>query len=201
LQLIYFVYKQTLYDFLAYACECIPINTQKTFCFTEHDKTVLAQPEQNRIEKNGFALSASELTQESINRLLSKSFRKESGKDTYLQTTRNGRQLYASSGEKLDKQGWCQYFTSLDLSKGFHQIQMDPESNAKSVVSSKHNHYEYTRMPFGLKNVPTTFQRCTNNLFEELIYKDCLVYLDAIIIFSTSLEKHILTLKKVFEKL
>jgi len=46
---------------LAYACECIPIHTQKTFCFTEHDETVLEQPEQNRIEKNGFAPSASEL--------------------------------------------------------------------------------------------------------------------------------------------
>jgi len=37
------------------------IHTQKTFCFTEHDKTVLEQLDQNRIEKNGFALSASEL--------------------------------------------------------------------------------------------------------------------------------------------
>jgi len=85
---------------LAYACECMPIHTQKTVCFTEHDKTVLEQPEQNRIEQNGFALSASELIQEPINRLFSESFRKESGKDTYLQTTRNGRQLFASS-EKL----------------------------------------------------------------------------------------------------
>jgi len=72
LQLIYFVCKTD-----AYACECIPIHTQKTFCFTEQGKTVLEQPEQNRIEKNGFALSASKLIQEPINNLLSKSFRKE----------------------------------------------------------------------------------------------------------------------------
>jgi len=38
---------------------------------------VLEQTEQNRIEKNGFALSASELIQEHKNRLLSESFRKE----------------------------------------------------------------------------------------------------------------------------
>jgi len=75
---------------LAYACECIPIHTQKTLCFTEHNKTVLEQQEEKRTEKNGFALSASALIQDLINRLHSESFHKESGKDTYLQTTRNG---------------------------------------------------------------------------------------------------------------
>jgi len=40
-----------------------------------------------------------------------------------------------------------------------------------------------------------------NNLLEDLIYKDCLVYLDDIIIFFTSLEEHILSLKKEFQKL
>jgi len=53
----------------------------------------------------------------------------------------------------------------------------------------------------GLKNAPATFQRCINNLEEDLIYKDCLVYLDDIIILSTSLEKPFLSLKKVFQKL
>jgi len=48
---------------------------------------------------------------------------------------------------------------------------------------------------------PPTFQRCMNNLLEDLIYKDCLVYLDDIIIFFTSLEEHILSLKKVLQKL
>jgi len=40
-----------------------------------------------------------------------------------------------------------------------------------------------------------------NNLLEDLIYKGCLVYLDDIIFFFTSLEEHILSLKKVFQKL
>lgn len=56
-------------------------------------------------------------------------------------------------------------------------------------------------MPFGLKNAPATFQRCMNNLLEDLIYKDCLVYLDDIIVYSTSLDEHMMSLKKVFTKL
>lgn len=103
--------------------------------------------------------------------------------------------------EILDKLGRCQYFTTIDLAKGFHQIQMDQRSIAKTAFSTKYGHYEYTRMPFGLKNAPATFQRCMNNLLEELIYKDCLVYLDDIIVYSTSLEEHIMSIRKVFEKL
>jgi len=78
---------------------------------------------------------------------------------------------------------------------------MESESVAKTAFSTKHGHYEYTGMPFGLKNAPATFQRCMNNLLKDLIYKDCLVYLDDILIFSTSLEEHILSLKMVFQKL
>jgi len=103
--------------------------------------------------------------------------------------------------EILDKLGRCQYFTTINLAKGFHQIQMEPESIAKTAFSTKHGHYEYTRMQFGLKNAHATFQRCMKNVLEDLIYKDCLVYVDDIIIFSTSLEEHILSLKKVLKKL
>jgi len=51
-------------------------------------------------------------------------------------------------------------------------------------------------MPFGLKTAPATFQRCMNNLKEEFVYKDCLVYKDNIIIFTTSLKEHMLSLKR-----
>jgi len=66
----------------------------------------------------------------------------------------------------LDKLGLCQYFTTIDLAKGFHQIQMDQQSIPKTAFSTKHGHYEYTRMAFGLKSAPVTFQRCMNNLLE-----------------------------------
>jgi len=73
---------------------------------------------------------------------------------------------------------------------------MDQKSIPKTAFSTKHGHYEYTRIPFGLKNARATFLRCMNNLLEDLIYKDCLVYLDDIIIYSTSLEEHIMSLKR-----
>lgn len=56
-------------------------------------------------------------------------------------------------------------------------------------------------MPFGLKNAPSTFQRCMNFVLADLLENTCLVYLDDIIIYSVSLQEHFVKLKRVFERL
>ena len=56
-------------------------------------------------------------------------------------------------------------------------------------------------MPFGLKNAPSSFQKTMNSVLSSLEDEKCIVYLDDIIIFSTSLDEHINTLRKVFIKL
>jgi len=101
----------------------------------------------------------------------------------------------------FDKLGRAQYFSTIDLAKGFHQIEMDPQDIKKTAFSTPNGHYEFLRMPFGLKNAPATFQRMVNNVLKDYIGKICLVYLDDIIIFSTSIEEHIVYIKKIFEKL
>lgn len=45
--------------------------------------------------------------------------------------------------ELLDKLGKCQYFTTLDLASGFHQIEMDQEDIEKTAFSTDQGHYEY----------------------------------------------------------
>lgn len=101
----------------------------------------------------------------------------------------------------LDKLGRSQYFTTLDLASGFHQIAMHPDSIEKTAFSVENGHYEFLRMPFGLKNAPATFQRLMDNVLKDLQGKICLVYMDDIIVFSTSLQEHISNLKSVFQKL
>lgn len=101
----------------------------------------------------------------------------------------------------LDKLGRCQYFTTLDLASGFHQIEMHPDDIKKTAFTVENGHYEYCRMPFGLKNAPSTFQRAMENVLRGLINEICVVYMDDIIVFSTSLQEHILNIEKVFQRL
>lgn len=101
----------------------------------------------------------------------------------------------------LDKLGRCMYFTTLDLASGFHQIEVDPRDIAKTAFNVENGHYEFLRMPFGLKNAPSTFQRVMDNVLREHIGVRCLVYMDDIIVFSTSLKEHLDNLRLIFASL
>jgi len=56
-------------------------------------------------------------------------------------------------------------------------------------------------MPFGLKNAPSTLQRVLDDILRPHIGKQCLVYMDDIIVFSTSLQEHMINLREIFETL
>ena len=115
--------------------------------------------------------------------------------------TINDRYPLPNITEILDKLGKCMYFTTLDLASGFHQIEVNPKDIEKTAFTVDFGHYEYVRMPFGLKNAPSTFQRVMDNVLQDLQGKICLCYMDDIIIFSTSLQEHMQSLSKVFERL
>lgn len=101
----------------------------------------------------------------------------------------------------LDKLGRSMYFTTLDLASGFHQVEVDKRDVEKTAFSVENGHYEFLRMPFGLKNAPSTFQRVMDNVLREHIGVRCLVYMDDIIVFSTSLKEHLDNLRKIFDTL
>ena len=67
---------------------------------------------------------------------------------------------------------------------------MDPESRAKTAFSTPFAHLEFTRMPFGLKNAPATFQRLMDHVLSGLQGIELFVYMDDIVIYGKSLEDH-----------
>ncbi|MBW0514505.1 hypothetical protein O181_054220 [Austropuccinia psidii MF-1] len=61
--------------------------------------------------------------------------------------------------------------------------------------------YEYTRMPFGIKNAPAHFQRMMDTIFKEEILEGWMViYIDDIIIYSETWEDHVQYIDKVLSK-
>jgi len=65
----------------------------------------------------------------------------------------------------------------------------------------RYRHYEYTVMPFGLKNAPATFQRLINDMLREYLDDFAITYLDDILIYSDDLEMHRSHVHKVLGKL
>lgn len=86
--------------------------------------------------------------------------------------------------------GRAKIFTTLDLESGYHQIKVKEGDTFKTAFISKTETYEYLRMPFGLINAPYTFQRLMNRDLNECLYKFCVVYLDDVMIYSSSMESH-----------
>lgn len=101
----------------------------------------------------------------------------------------------------LDKLGHSVYFTTLDLASGFHQIELDSKDIPKTAFNTPYGHYEFLRMPFGLKNAPATFQRAMDSVLCGLQGERCFVYLDDIVVFASSLQEHEQKLIEVFDRL
>ena len=88
----------------------------------------------------------------------------------------------------LDQLGNAKFFSAFDLFAGFHQIPMREKDKKYAAFPTSQGHFEYNRMPFGLKNVPATFQRMMDNAFRGLIGNKCSAYIDNIVIFGPTPE-------------
>ncbi|KAL1129493.1 hypothetical protein AAG570_012438 [Ranatra chinensis] len=92
--------------------------------------------------------------------------------------------------EMLDRMSGASIFSLLDLKAGYHQIRMHEADCEKTAFQFGRGKYEFTRMPFGLRNAPTTFQRLMDEFLEGLNEDAIQIYMDDIIVFSRSEQEH-----------
>lgn len=93
------------------------------------------------------------------------------------------------------------YFSTIDLKSGFHQILLEECDREKTAFSIHNGKYEFCRLPFGLKNAPSIFQRAIDDVLRSEIAKCCYVYIDDVIIFSETKQQHLKDIKRVLSLL
>ncbi|MBW0522364.1 hypothetical protein O181_062079 [Austropuccinia psidii MF-1] len=95
----------------------------------------------------------------------------------------------------------AKYITLMDSLKGFHKNILMAKAQRLLRVITQCGIYEYLRMPFGIKNAPSHYQRMMNTIFlTELSEGWLIIYIDDIIICSDSWSLHLETLSRVLHK-
>ncbi|XP_077384383.1 uncharacterized protein LOC144023007 [Festucalex cinctus] len=100
--------------------------------------------------------------------------------------------------EALEALGQAKYFSTLDLTSGYWQVEVAEPDKHKTAFSTPMGLFEANRMPFGLQNAPSTFQRLMTCCFGDLNFTHLLIYLDDIIIFSKTFDQHLQRLQLVY---
>ncbi|MBW0517446.1 hypothetical protein O181_057161 [Austropuccinia psidii MF-1] len=104
--------------------------------------------------------------------------------------------------ETLTQLSKATFITSMDSLKVFHQNVLTPHSRKSLRIISHFGIYEYLRMPFGIKNAPSHYQRMMNTIFpHELSEGWLIIYIDDIIICSETWQFHLERLSLVFKKI
>jgi len=102
--------------------------------------------------------------------------------------------INAAAGHKI--------LSFMDGNAGYNQIFMAPEDIHKTAfrVPGAVGLFEYIVMTFGLKNAGATYQRAMNYIFHDLIGKLVEIYIDDVVVKSTSIEGHLEDLRQILER-
>ena len=104
-------------------------------------------------------------------------------------------------GESLDALSGAHWFSTLDLAAGYHQVPVTERDKAKTAFCTPFGLFEWNRMPFGLCNAPSTFQRLMERIFGDQHGQSLLLYLDDVVVFSATVTEHIQRMNAVSGRL
>jgi hypothetical protein len=90
----------------------------------------------------------------------------------------------------FDRLAGAKYFSSLDLMSGYWQVPVASADTCKTAFVTPDGLYEFVRLPFGLNNAPSTFQRLMDRVLARLKWQMCLVYLDDVLVFGRTFDEH-----------
>src|ERR1700710_1940698 len=103
--------------------------------------------------------------------------------------------------EVSERVSGAQLFTKLDLRDGYYLVRIKQGDEWKTAFCTRYGYFEYTIMPFGLANGPATFQAMMNEVLKEFLDQGVVVYIDDVLIYTKTLEDHVILLTKVLKRL
>ena len=92
-----------------------------------------------------------------------------------------------------------QWLTTFDALSGFQQVEIKEEHQPISAFCCHQGLLQFKRLPFGLQNGPQVFQRIMNKVLSTMLWLFVLVYIDDIVVYSKTIEDHLVHLDKVLK--
>nr|GEU36818.1 putative reverse transcriptase domain-containing protein [Tanacetum cinerariifolium] len=92
-------------------------------------------------------------------------------------------------------------YSKINLRSGYHQLRVREEDILKTTFRTRYGHYEFQVMPSGLTNAPAVFMDLMSQVCKPYLDKFDIVFIDDIMIYSKSKQKHAEHLKLILELL
>ena len=102
--------------------------------------------------------------------------------------------------QMLDRLSGKSHYYFLDGYTGYFEIHIAPEDQEKTTFTCPFGTYAYKRMPFGLCNTPSTFQRCMMSIFSDLIENCMEVFMDDFSVYGDSFNLFLDSLARVLDR-
>ncbi|KAK3540782.1 hypothetical protein QTP86_001589 [Hemibagrus guttatus] len=101
----------------------------------------------------------------------------------------------------LEQLRGARLFTKFDLRSAYNLVRIHKGDEWKTAFHTTHGHYEYRVMLFGLTNPSAVFQALINGVFQDLLGKGVIAYIDDILVYSKSPEEHVLHVWEMLSRL
>ncbi|RDY05054.1 hypothetical protein CR513_11146, partial [Mucuna pruriens] len=100
----------------------------------------------------------------------------------------------------LEKLARKSHYCFLDGFSGYMQIHIAPEDQHKTTFTCPFGTFAYTRIPFGMCNAPSTFQRCMTSIFSDLLQECMEVFMDDFTVYVDSFDACLENLSKMLTR-
>lgn len=108
--------------------------------------------------------------------------------------------LYQNIESCLDTLSGNMFMATLDMAAGYYQLEIDERDRHKTAFITKYGQFEHLKLAFGLCNSPATFSRVIQLVLQGLTWRECLAYLDDIIVLGKNFKDHLDNLYQVLER-